>query len=93
MLQNYLRNVLPLLILLLAEATSSFANDLSPEEVEARVDLVRNCPLAEKLYDMLQVFGEDDLYTYVKPALTELQEINPTTDEYLEAFIGCFDKL
>lgn len=66
---------------------------ISPEEFEERVDAVRDSPNAEKLYDMLQVFGEPDLYTYVKPALVELQEINPRGEDYIGVFTKCFNKL
>ena len=66
---------------------------ISPEEFSERVDSVRNSGLAEKLYNMLQVFGEEDLYNYVKPALKELQDKNPRGQDYIKVFIECFSKL
>ena len=66
---------------------------ISPEEFEERVELVRESPNAEKLYDMLQVFGEDDLYKYVKPSIVELQDTNPSGKDYLPHFTKCFNKL
>lgn len=66
---------------------------ISPEEHQERVALLEGSTLPELLYELLQCFGEDDFYTLVKPALKELQEINPDTEGYLEAFTKCFSKL
>lgn len=66
---------------------------LSPEEFEERVSILRNSIIIEKLYEMLNIFGEDHFYEMVKPAIIELQDKNPSGEDYLDTFIECFNKI
>lgn len=66
---------------------------IAPEDFEIRVNMVREHELAETFYEMLQVFGEDDFYTFVLPAVKELQDVCPSGRDYEEHFVACFNKL
>lgn len=58
----------------------SVMNDKMFEDL---VSLLRDAPVCEQLYDMLTIFGEEDIVTFLGPVIKELAETNYTREEYV----------
>ena len=79
MLQNHLRIVSPLLILLLTGAACSAANDLSPEEIEARDFCYKSVGIGTSLEKFQEDFPNIRVYANQAGPETASCVIRPTT--------------
>lgn len=50
---------------------------------EDLVSLLRESPVCEQLYDMLSIFGEEDIVTFLNPVIKKLAETNYTREDYV----------
>jgi hypothetical protein len=63
---------------------------LCADTIEDRVEILRESPVCEVLYNMINIFGEYDFIKAVTPCLNTLAKEDYDTDEYLNKFEECF---